>query len=49
MLNFLTMVTDENFDNDDNPYGEFKLHMYTNMESLNDTSTDVDLDDSESH
>ena len=24
-------MLDENFDNDDNPYLEFKLHRYTNM------------------
>lgn len=30
-INFNLYVTDPTFDNDDNPYGEFKLHMYTNM------------------
>jgi len=28
------------FDNDDNPYGKFKLHIYTNMDNLTDTSTE---------
>ena len=28
-------MNDETFDNDDNPYGQIKLHRYTNM--LNDT------------
>ena len=31
------MVTNETYDNDDNPYGEFKLHLYTNMRDINGT------------
>jgi hypothetical protein len=29
-------VMDPTFDNDDNPYGKFILHMYTNMNDIND-------------
>ena len=39
-LNFIAMVNNENFDNDDNPFGNFVLHMYTNMENLDDTNTE---------
>ena len=31
-------VDDPDFDNEDNPYGTFKMHMYTNM----DASLDVE-------
>ena len=30
-------------DNDDNPYGKFRMHMYTNMDNLQDTSTNSSL------
>ena len=38
MLDFILIVNNEDFDNDDNPYGSFMYHMYTNMKDLNDTS-----------
>ena len=28
---FVLMVNNENYDNDDNPYGKFVYHMYSNM------------------
>ena len=31
-------MNDPSFDNDDNPYGRFVLHMYTNMENISDTN-----------
>lgn len=37
MLKFY--VDDPTFDNNDNPYGTFKMHMYTNMESPEDIET----------
>lgn len=37
---YVTYVNTEGFDNDDNPYGRFVLHMYTNMEDQNDTIYD---------
>lgn len=40
------MVNNEDFDNDDNPYGQFILHMYTNMDNLSDTSTNDTKSDS---
>ena len=44
------MVNDENFDNEDNPYGHFIYHMYTNMDNLtdieqNDTIANKNLDE----
>lgn len=36
-LSFVLYVDDPDFDNEDNPYGEFKLHKFTNMNSINDT------------
>ena len=39
-LNFLTYINNPNFDNEDNPYGKFRLHIYTNMDNLTDTSID---------
>ena len=36
-FNFELHVNDAEFDNDDNPYGRWVYHMYTNMDSLNDT------------
>ena len=35
------MVNNEDFDNDDNPYGNFIFHMYSNMDNLSDTSTNA--------
>lgn len=29
-------MNDPNYDNDDNPYGKFIYHMYTNMEGADD-------------
>lgn len=40
-LDFFLMVNNEEFDNDDNPFGQFILHQYTNMANLSDTSTDL--------
>ena len=49
MLDFILNVNNEDFDNDDNPYGSFKYHMYTNMRDLNDTSyVEKDNDDEDS-
>lgn len=39
-FDFLVYVNTEGFDNDDNAYGRFVLHMYTNMEDQNDTYTE---------
>lgn len=36
-LDFELFVNDPKFDNDDNPYGKWVFHFYTNMENLNDT------------
>lgn len=33
-FDFKLMVNDEGFDNDDNPFGKFIFHMYTNMDNL---------------
>ena len=30
-------ISDPSFDNDDNPYGFFEMHQYTNMQGINDT------------
>ena len=30
-------MNDESFDNDDNPYGKFVFHQYSNMEDYEDT------------
>ena len=35
-------VNDKDFVNDDNPYGKFVYHLYTNMKDVNDTSKDVE-------
>ena len=40
VLKFLTYINDPNFDNDDNPYGKLRLHIYTNMDNLTDTTSD---------
>lgn len=37
----IILVNDEGFDNDDNPYGKFILHLYTNMKDIDDNSMDV--------
>ena len=39
-LDFVIMVNNPDYDNDDNPYGKFVLHMYTNMRDENDTEHD---------
>lgn len=36
-ISFLVYVNNATYDNDDNPYGSFKWHQYTNMEDINDT------------
>lgn len=36
-INYNLYVTDTTFDNEDNPYGKFVLHQYTNMEDKFDT------------
>ena len=33
LLDFKVSVNNFVFDNDDNPYGKFRLHIYTNMEN----------------
>lgn len=40
VFDFKLTVDDQEFDNDDNPYGQFILHKYTNMDALNDTEND---------
>ena len=30
-LDMVILVNNNDFDNDDNPYGTFRLHMYSNM------------------
>ena len=32
----LFYMNDKNFDNDDNPYGKFIVHQYTNMDGPDD-------------
>ena len=32
-FNFLVRVIDPDYNNNDNPYGELKLHRYTNIEN----------------
>ena len=39
-FDFQLMLNNEEFDNDDNPYGQFMLHMYTNMNDISDTIVD---------
>ena len=36
-FSFTVYVNNATYNNDDNPYGSFKLHLYTNMEDANDT------------
>jgi hypothetical protein len=43
-VNFKLFVSDNDYDNDDNPYGTWVYHMYTNMKDENDTSKDVEVD-----
>ena len=43
-LDMIILVNNETYDNDDNPYGKFVLHMYTNMKDIKDRSTD-DIDE----
>ena len=44
-LNFMLMVNNKDYDNDDNPYGKFVLHQYTNMQNLNDTPQNLISDE----
>lgn len=44
-LDFVLMVNNEGFDNDDNPYGEFVFHVFTNMDNLSDTSANITADE----
>ena len=41
MLDFILLINDPEFDNDDNPYGKFVYHMYSNMRDLSDTATSI--------
>ena len=43
-LDLRLIVVDEQFDNDDNPYGSFIYHMYTNMDNLNDSDVSLEED-----
>ena len=46
-LGIVLMINNPTFDNDDNPYGKFIYHMYSNMKNLTDTSTrkeDISID-----
>ena len=47
-LDFVLMVNNVDFDNDDNPYGKFVYHMYSNMDNLQDTSTSIESNEDES-
>lgn len=40
-FSFKLFVNDAGFDNEDNPYGKWIYHMYTNMKDINDTDKDV--------
>ena len=40
-LDLMAFLQDENFDNEDNPYGKLILHHYTNMRDLSDTNPDT--------
>ena len=35
-FNFIIMLNNEDFDNDDNPYGNLIFHTYTNMQQIDD-------------
>ena len=37
-MDFSVYVIDEAFDNDDNPYGRMRVHLYTNMNNKSDIS-----------
>lgn len=41
-LRFKFYVEDPKFDNDDNPYGRVVMHMYSNMDNINDTKKGID-------
>ena len=43
-MNFAVMLNNKDFDNEDNPYGQFMFHMYTNMRDFQDNSQDIDID-----
>jgi hypothetical protein len=40
-IDFIVYVKNNTFDNDDNPYGKFIFHQYTNMENQNDTKGQI--------
>ena len=40
-FDFKAYINNENFDNDDNPYGRFVMHQYTSMANINDTEGEV--------
>ena len=37
-LDFTLMLNNDDFDNDDNPFGKFIFHMYTNMKDVKDST-----------
>ena len=43
-IDFAVMLNNKEFDNDDNPYGSFVFHMYTNMDNLTDNSQEEVVD-----
>ena len=45
LLDFKVYINSPDYDNDDNPYGKFRLHIFTNMDNYTDTSTDKSLGD----
>lgn len=42
-FDFKLMVNNEDFDNDDNPYGRFIYHLYTNMDNITDTEQNATI------
>jgi len=40
VLKFISYINNPGFDNEDNPYGRLRLHIYTNMDNLTDTTTE---------
>ena len=42
-MNFELNINDPEFDNSDNPYGQWVYHRYSNMASLDDTERNTDL------
>ena len=46
-LDLVAYLKDENFDNEDNPYGKLIFHQYTNMRDLSDTNPDAIISSSD--